>query len=125
MQIAPLSPPAAGPRLAVIGTPRSGNTWLRRLLGTAYAVPELAAHTPAEVDWGALPAGCALQLHWRPTASLLAQLAAHRFTVVALCRHPLDVLVSVLHFCRHEPLTHRWLGGEGGCECGLYGALPR
>jgi hypothetical protein len=117
--------PSAGPRVAVVSTPRSGNTWLRRLPATAYAVPQFAAHTPAGVDWDGLPGGCIVQLHCWPTEPLVARLAAHRFAAVALARHPLDVLLSVLHFCRREATTGRWLGGQGGDEASLRGEAPR
>jgi hypothetical protein len=114
-----------GPRVAVVSTPRSGNTWLRRLLGTAYDVPQFAAHTPSGVDWDGLPGGCILQLHWLPTEILTARLTAHRFATVALARHPLDVLLSVLHFCQREAATGRWLDGRGGDETSLRGVTPR
>ena len=41
-----------------------------------------------------------------------------------LARHPLDVLVSILHFASHEPQTARWLDGEGGDESSILGAEP-
>jgi SAM-dependent methyltransferase len=65
-----------------------------------------------------------LQLHWHPHEPLLAQLDAHGFAAIALARHPLDVLVSILHFAQHEPRTSRWLNGEAGNEVGLLGASP-
>lgn len=112
-------------RIAIVSTPRSGNSWLRRLLTDAYGLAELAAHTPADVYWGGLPARCVLQIHWRREASFLDLLGQHRFRVVVLARHPLDVLVSVLQFAPHEPETARWLEGEGGDESALTGATPR
>jgi len=111
-------------RIAVVSSPRSGNMWLRRLLVTAYGLEERSAHTPAEVDWDGLPDGCVLQLHWHRTAAFRALLATRGFSVVVLARHPLDVLVSILHFAPHEPQTARWLDGEGGDESQLLGADP-
>ena len=67
---------------------------------------------------------CLLQLHWgrvEPFTSLLDQ---YRFRVVVLSRHPLDVLISILHFAPHEPMTARWLEGEGGNEVPIFDALP-
>ena len=111
-------------RVAVVSSPRCGNMWLRRLLVAAYALEERSAHTPAEVDWDDLPERCALQLHWHRTAEFRRRLRRGRFRVVVLARHPLDVLLSILHFAPHEPATARWLDGEGGDESALAAADP-
>ena len=111
-------------RVAVVSSPRSGNMWLRRLLVAAYGLEERSAHTPDEVDWGGLPERCALQLHWHRTADFRRRLRGDGFRVVVLARHPLDVLLSILHFAPHEPATARWLDGEGGDESALAEADP-
>lgn len=90
----------------------------------SYGLEERSAHTPDDVDWEALPDRCALQLHWRRTPEFRKTLKRYGFTVAVLARHPLDVLVSVLHFAPHEPQTARWLDGEGGDETSLLGADP-
>ena len=111
-------------RIAIVSSPRCGNMWLRRLLVALYGLVERSAFTPDEVDWDVLPERCALQLHWRRTPELRALLDRHDCSVVVLARHPLDVLVSILHFAQHEPATDRWLGGEAGSEALLRGADP-
>jgi hypothetical protein len=111
-------------RVAVVSSPRSGNMWLRRLLVTAYGLEERSAHAPEEVDWDALPERCALQLHWHRTPEFRKLLRRHGFAVAVLARHPLDVLLSILHFAPHEPATARWLDGEGGDESLLADADP-
>ncbi len=111
-------------RVAVVSSPRSGNMWLRRLLVTAYGLEERSAHTPDEVDWEELPEQCALQLHWHRTPEFQEQLRSNGFAVAVLARHPLDVLLSILHFAPHEPATARWLDGEGGDESVLADADP-
>jgi hypothetical protein len=98
--------------------------WLRRLLVASYGLEERSAHTPAEVDWETLPKRCVLQLHWRRTPEFRQTLTRYGFSVAVLARHPLDVLVSILHFSPHEPQTARWLDGEGGDETSLLGADP-
>ncbi len=90
----------------------------------AYGLEERSAHTPDELDWETLPERCALQLHWRRTPEFRKRLRRHGFSVAVLARHPLDVLVSILHFAPHEPQTARWLDGEGGNEEPLLGADP-
>ena len=98
--------------------------WLRRLLAAAYVLREVSAHTPAEVDWDALPERCVLQLDWRHTPEFAAVLRRHAFSVAVLVRHPLDVLVSILQVAPHEPESARWLDGDGGDESSLLGADP-
>jgi hypothetical protein len=111
-------------RIAVVANPRSGNMWLRRLLVALYGLEERSAHTPAEVLWQDLPERCVLQIHWPPERAFRRRLRASGFRVVALVRHPLDALVSILHFAGHEPETARWLDGEHGDEAAIIGADP-
>jgi len=111
-------------RVAIVSSPRSGNMWLRRLLVALYGLEERSAFTPDELDWDALPERCAVQFHWHPTPELVDLLDRYGCSVVVLARHPLDVLVSILHFAQHEPATDRWLDGEAGSEAALRGADP-
>ena len=117
-------PDASMTRVAVVATPRSGNTWLRRLLATLGGLHEVAVHAPWEVPWDSLPERCILQLHWPRMASITGALAYHGFRIVTIARHPLDVLISILHFAPHEPLTARWLDGTGGDEQPIFGVSP-
>lgn len=43
---------------------------------------------------------------------------------MSLARHPLDVLLSILHFAPREPQTAHWLGGEAGDESAILHADP-
>jgi hypothetical protein len=107
-------------RIAVVSTPRSGNTWFRRLLATTYGLEEWAVHNPADLDRAGLSSRCLVQLDWQRVEPFTSMLQRQRFRVVVLSRHPLDVLISILHFAPHEPLTARWLEGEGGDEVPIY-----
>ncbi len=112
-------------RLAVVSTPRTGNTWLRYLLSQMYGVPETAVHNPADLDWAQLPEGFVVQIHWHHVEPFVGSLRERGFLVVSPARHPLDVLVSILHFAPREPLTRRWLEGEAGTEVALSGSDPQ
>lgn len=112
-------------RIAVVSTPRAGNTWVRHLLGNAYQIPHIARHFMSDADWRALPAEVVLQLHWRRTPEFVNRLEEHRFRVVTVARHPLDVLISILHFCIYESESEHWLLGAGGSESDIYAAMPR
>ncbi len=111
-------------RIAIISTPRSGNTWLRRLLSHLLSAPELAFHTPSEVPWNELPENCILQIHWPLTSAFVDLLNHSKFHVVVLSRHPLDVLLSILQFSPHEKETSRWLDGAGGNENCIHNVTP-
>jgi hypothetical protein len=111
-------------RIAVLSTPRAGNTWLRRMMAQLFHLHEIAVHSPADLDWTGLPARSMLQLHWYPEPELLARLYEHRFKCVSISRHPIDVLISILHFARYEPETARWLVGQGGSEAPILQASP-
>lgn len=99
-------------RIAIVSSPRSGNTWLRRILVTGLGLEEIAVHNYIEVSH--VPEQCVLQVHWYREPNFQKFLARHNFKVITLARHPLDVLLSVLHFIKYEPETARWL--EGNCD---------
>jgi hypothetical protein len=98
--------------------------WTRRLLRRYFALEERSAHAVGDVDWDALPERCVLQLHVDRTPEVETLVARHGFRTLVLGRHPLDVLVSILHFARHEPETARWLEGRGGDESAIVEADP-
>ena len=111
-------------RLLVVSTPRSGNMWARRLLRRLYDLEERSTHSIDGLDWERLPDRCVVQLHADRTPELEDVLDRHGFRKVVLARHPLDVLVSILHFARHEPETAHWLEGRGGDEHTILDADP-
>lgn len=111
-------------RVCVVGTPRSGTTWLKRLLASAYEIEDAAYHTPLEVPWERLPAECILSVHWPPTEMFVEGLRSHGFATIVAARHPLDVLISILLFATSGGNTARWLEGEGGEERSIVGVAP-
>jgi len=111
-------------RIAFVGSPRSGNVWLHRILMDLLSIPAISLHTPDEVAWNNLPSRCILQLHWKPEIEFRDKLTCHKFNPLVLHRHPLDLLISILHFCRHEPQTACWLAGFGGNENKIINAAP-
>ncbi len=111
-------------RVSVISSPRSGNTWLRRVLASAFNLVEAAYHTPEEIPWSELPPACALQIHWLYDSEFEQKLRSEGFSILVLCRHPFDILLSILQFARHEPQTARWLDGLDGDESSILGCSP-
>jgi hypothetical protein len=112
-------------RIAVVATPRSGNTWVRTLIHHSFALPAFAVHDMSEAFCDSLPPEAVVQIHWRRTPEMADRLRRHGFRVLTVARHPLDVLISILHFSWYEPETRSWLLGEGGNEDWLRAAMPR
>jgi hypothetical protein len=109
-------------RVAVISTPRCGNTWVRSVLGDILQLEQLAVHDFSELE--SIPDRAIVQLHWYREPHFQHFLLEHKFRTLVLARHPLDVLVSVLHFIRYEPLTARWLEGNAEIPSSLIGQPP-
>jgi len=103
-------------KVALVSTPRSGNTWLRYMLASLYEWEQHAVHTPPSLDWEKLPEGCIVQMHWHRTSDFTSLLARCGFRALTIARHPLAVLLSIWQFAPHEPQTANWLEGEGGNE---------
>ncbi len=101
-------------QLAIFASPRMGNTWLRALLKTAYDLSDFAAHRIDEIPWDSLPDRSLVNLHFGPSAMLRERLGMRRAVVIA--RHPLDTLISILHYASHQPGSNGWVGGAGGNE---------
>ena len=111
-------------RIALLATPRSGNTWLRMILAHALGLDEIPAHHPGDLDWSTLPEQVVIQLHWPRTPYLETLLEQAGVRMVTLSRHPFDVLISILRFAQTEPDTVGWLWGKGGDEEGLLDVDP-
>lgn len=116
------APTTSPVHLAVFGTPRSGNTWFRALLKAALGADDFAEHDPMDIPWGRLPERAVVNLHATPSAELLGHLATAHTIVIA--RHPLDTLISILHFAPHHKDSNRWLLSRGGTEDSIRGVSP-
>lgn len=111
-------------RIALLCTPRSGNTWLRLMLASILKLEQFAVHDLGDIEWNVLPSRALVALHWYRTIELTGLLETHGFRVVTMARHPLDTLLSILQFSPKEPQTARWLNGLGGNELSIHGELP-
>jgi hypothetical protein len=110
-------------RVAVVSSPRSGNSWIRSTLAGALGMSEFAVHNYLEVP-SELPERCFLQVHWYREPNFQAWLRARGFKTMTVARHPLDVLISVLHYVRYEPGTSRWLEGNADLPGSLMDSAP-
>lgn len=109
-------------RIAVVSSPRSGNTWIRSMLGDCLNVPQYAAHN--YLEFPILPEDCIIQIHWYREPNFQKFLIDNGFKVIVISRHPFDILVSLAHFIQYEPLTSRWLEGNAEIPEKLSGKSP-
>lgn len=110
-------------RLAVIATPRTGNTWLKVLLGRLYTLPEIASFSFRDTIWSQVPERCILQIHERGEPAIQERFKQEGFRILTLTRHPFDVLISILRFTVFAN-TSNWLHGAGGDESSILGISP-
>lgn len=109
-------------RIAIVSSPRCGNSWIRLILAGALQAQEIAVHNYLDAP-ESLPERCILQIHWYREPNFQRWLQANEFKVITIARHPLDVLISALKFIRNEPETSRWLEGNAGLP-GMLAASP-
>jgi len=94
-------------RILILSTPKTGNTWLRHLLGGVYRLPQF--YLPPDFDCAALDGAgnrWVTHYHTRPNPQLLAWIREHRPVVITTIRHPGDVLISLYHH------LHNFRSGE-------------
>ncbi|WP_144029897.1 MULTISPECIES: hypothetical protein [Burkholderia] len=110
-------------RIAVISSPRSGNSWVRSVLASSLDLLEIAVHNYLDAPQD-LPPRCAFQLHWYREPNFQQYLIENQFKTLVIARHPLDILLSVLQFIRHDPTPSQWLMGNAEIPRELAGLSP-
>lgn len=96
-------PKAETLKIIVVGTPKTGNTWVKHLLAEAYGLTPVKLKPEfdlAEVE-AAGPRWISHQ-HFLPSHELLQWGAAHHTVFVSAVRHPGDVLVSLWHHMQNR-----------------------
>lgn len=112
-------------RLAVIGSHRSGTTWVRSVLGGMFGLEQIAIADPAPYNWDSLPQRCVLQMHYYPVDWFLKRLHDYDFKVVITARHPFDILTSWLNY-NYYVHQEGYCPGGGACpECSIIELMPR
>jgi hypothetical protein len=115
-------------RLFVACTPRTGSTWFGRMFGDLLDVGANSFGMPINVGWSTIPdEGCIVVMHRRRTTAFEGFLRARNFRLVAMARHPLDVLLSILTYVRNprnREFSSLWLEGECGDEETLVDVSP-
>jgi FkbM family methyltransferase len=106
-------PPRAA-RLAIIGTPASGGSFVRRVLADSLDAIEMSVVHPSEIDWDYLPSQCVFQLHWGRSRYLEKILGQHGVAVISPARHPIEVLRSLFALDPRDPRRAGWDASTGG-----------
>jgi hypothetical protein len=91
---------------------------------SAHERGELPLYNPLEAPWSELPERCVIMTHWRRAGPITGLLEEHGFRIVTLARHPLDALISILHYAPCGA-SLRWMEGEGGGEQSIFHVSPR
>jgi hypothetical protein len=92
-------------KIVIVGTPKTGNTWVKHLLADIYGLPIVRLGTqfsPGEVA-SAGPRWIAHQ-HFLPTQNLVDWGLDNNVVFLSAVRHPGDVLVSLWHHVRNQRL---------------------
>ncbi len=86
-------------KIIVVGTPKTGNTWLTHLLGELYEMPQVRLDADFRgMDWAGLGARWVAQQHYQPEPELIALARERGIIFVTPIRHPADVFVSLRHY---------------------------
>lgn len=86
-------------KIIVVGTPKTGNTWLTHLLAEVYDLPQVSLSADYQaIDWNALGPRWVGQQHYQPEAQLKHIAQSLGVVFVTPIRHPADVFVSLRHY---------------------------
>ena len=90
-------------KIVVVGTPKTGNTWVRHLLSSIYGLPQVELNPDLAANrWEEFGARWIGQEHFHPTPEIVAWAARSGVVFVTPVRHPADVLVSLRHHVQNR-----------------------
>jgi len=97
-------------KIIVVGTPKTGNTWVKHLLADVYDLPLVKLKPDFDrAEAEAAGARWISHQHYLPNHNLLNWGAANNVLFVSIVRHPGDILVSLWHHMQsrrsHESLN--------------------
>ena len=91
-------------KILIVSTPKTGNTWLKYLLATAYALPVVEFSTPEfwlrfdEERYDKLGSRWVAHQHFPPFEPFVRWARDRGIVLITTVRHPADTLVSLLHY---------------------------
>lgn len=94
-------------RVLVNGSPKSGTTWMVRLLATVPGHLRVGNYRGDLARFSRPPPGAVIHGHEPYSRELADVLAARQVHVVLMLRDPRDQMVSRLYHIRRDP-SHRW-----------------
>src|SRR6476646_6052142 len=91
-------------RILIAATEKTGNTWLKYLLGHIYDLPtSYISENFSETEADSLGNRWVTHQHFLPERSLLTWAARTQTHLLTMIRHPADILVSLYHYCCNYP----------------------
>lgn len=115
-------------KIAIVSTPKTGNTWLKLLLSEIYGLPMISLPPALSPNgWEDFGARWVSHQHYLPDPALLAWGKKQGVVFVTSVRHPADVLVSLRHYLATrgdtqlgEPADPEHLVGDPGTSFGSH-----
>ena len=94
-------------RIIVVGTPKTGNTWVKHLLADVYNLPivTLKPEFDATEAAAAGPSWISHQ-HYLPKHGLLTWAKANGVIFISVIRHPADVVISLWHHMQRRQVKN-------------------
>ena len=97
----------------VVGYPKSGNTWLAKLLGHSLSVPlrdsnKIHREFNERLNLSSKNSGCVIKkTHWLPFHVPQFEQIGTEFTVVYICRDVRDVAISAIYYWHQQQMKIR------------------
>lgn len=111
-------------RIAIVATPRVGNTWVNYSIAELGNIPTIGLHRHTDIENITLPPEILIQIHASyGDKGFKKFLSDNHFRVITVLRHPLDTLISMLRFIQVQTSPLQWLDGSAG-TIRLYGEGP-
>lgn len=86
-------------KVVIVGTPKTGNTWLTHLFAELYDLPQVRLEANwRSIDWNALGPRWVGQQHFQPEPELKQLAEEQGIVFVTPIRHPADAFVSLRHY---------------------------
>ncbi len=87
-------------KILIVSTPKTGNTWVKNLLGSAYDLPirDDVIESFSESVFDAFGPRWIVTQHYYPESNLLKWVKKNDVVLVTTIRHPADVFVSLYHY---------------------------
>jgi hypothetical protein len=86
-------------RVAIVSTPKTGNTWLKNILSVAYNIPIVTLPRQFNAaEASKLGPSWVSHEHYFPSAEVFTWAEQNNIRLLTTIRHPCDILISLYHY---------------------------